>query len=123
MITPVKLGVGGNYGNGKQWISWIALEDAVRIIRRGIENTSWRGPVNVSTPNPVRNKEFVRVLASVLHRPALVPAPALALRVILGEMADALLLSSQRAVPEFLQRANYRFKYENLEQAVHEILS
>jgi uncharacterized protein len=123
MITPVKLGVGGRYGNGRQWISWVALEDVVRILRAAIETPSWRGPVNVASPNPVRNEEFVRVLASVLHRPAFVPAPAFALRIILGEMADALLLSSQRAKPEFLLNANFAFRYENLEQALHDILA
>jgi uncharacterized protein len=123
MVTPVKLGVGGKYGNGKQWVPWIALDDAVRVLHTAIDTPSWRGPVNVSAPNPVRNEDFVKVLASVLHRPAFFPAPAFALRIILGEMANALLLSSQRAKPEFLLNANFAFKYENLEQALHDILA
>jgi uncharacterized protein len=123
MVTPVKLGVGGRYGNGRQWVSWIVLGDVVRILRTAIETPSWRGPVNVSAPNPVRNEEFVRVLASVLHRPAFIPAPAIALRILLGEMADALLLSSQRAKPEFLLNAKYAFRYENLEPALHDLLT
>jgi uncharacterized protein (TIGR01777 family) len=123
MVTPVKLFVGGRYGSGKQWISWITLEDVVGILRAALESPGWSGPVNISTPNPVRNEEFVKVLASVLHRLAILPAPAFALRIILGEMADALLLSSQRAKPQALLSANYSFKYEYLEQALHDILS
>ncbi len=123
MVTPVNLGVGGRYGNGRQWVSWIALQDVVRILRSALESPTWSGPINFSTPNPVRNQEFVKVLASVLHRPAILPAPALALRIILGEMADALLLSSQRAKPEFLLTSNYSFEYEYLEQALHHILA
>jgi uncharacterized protein len=120
---PIKLGVGGRFGNGKQWVSWIALSDVVRIIRGAIENTSWRGPMNVSAPNPVRNEEFVRTIARVLHKPAFLPAPAIALRLALGEMANALLLSSQRAKPEFLMNAGFQFQYEQLEPALREILT
>jgi uncharacterized protein len=122
MARPVKLGVGGRMGSGKQWISWVAMEDVVRILRRAIEDASWRGPVNVASPNPERNEDFVKILASVLHRPAVVPAPRFALRIALGEMADALLLSSQRAKPEFLEKAGFAFRYENLEEAIHDIL-
>jgi uncharacterized protein (TIGR01777 family) len=121
-VRPIKLGVGGRFGNGKQWVSWIALSDVVRVIRTAIDNTSWRGPINVASPNPVRNEEFVRTIARVLHRPAALPAPAFALRFALGEMADALLLSSQRAKPEFLVNAGFQFQYEQLEPALREIL-
>ncbi len=123
MITPIKLGVGGRYGSGKQWISWIALEDVVRVIRHAMEDAAWNGPVNVSAPEPLRNEDFVRVLARTLHRPAIFPAPAFVLRIVLGEMADALLLSSQRAQPEFLIRAGFRFHYENLDHALRAILA
>ena len=123
MITPVKLGMGGRYGTGKQWVSWISLHDAVGILRAALQSPTWTGPINLSTPNPVRNQEFVKILASVLNRPAVFPAPAIALRIILGEMADALLLSSQRAKPEFLLNANYSFTYEYLEQALHDLLA
>ena len=93
MLTPFKFGAGGRLGSGKQWMSWIALEDVVRVLRGAMDDASWNGPVNLVAPEPVRNAEFTRVLASVLHRPAIFPAPALALRLALGEMADALLLS------------------------------
>jgi uncharacterized protein (TIGR01777 family) len=123
MITPIKLGVGGRYGSGKQWISWIALDDVVGVIRRAIEDPAWNEPINVSAPESLRNENFVRVLAGVLDRPAFFPAPAFVLRIVLGEMADALLLSSQRAQPEFLLNAGYRFRYEKLEHALRDILA
>lgn len=123
MLTPFKLGVGGRLGNGEQWMSWIALEDVVGILRGILTNEKLRGAVNVVAPNPVQNSEFTRVLASVLHRPAIFPAPAFALRLALGEMADALLLSSQRARSEQLPALGYAFRFENLEPALHAILA
>jgi hypothetical protein len=122
MLTPFKLGVGGRLGSGKQWMSWVALDDVVAAIRDAIETSSWRGPVNVVAPNPVRNVEFTRVLARALHRPALFPAPAFALRLILGEMADALLLSSQRVVPQKLLDGRFSFRYAELESALRRAL-
>jgi uncharacterized protein len=121
MLTPFRFGAGGRLGSGKQWMSWIALED-VRVLRAAMDDASWNGPVNLVAPEPVRNSEFTRVLASVLNRPAIFPAPALALRLALGEMADALLLSSQRVQPESLARYGYAFRYENLEAALHAVL-
>jgi len=123
MVTPFKLGLGGRMGSGKQWMSWIAMEDVIAVLRAAIVDKSWIGPVNLVAPNPVRNADFVRALASVLHRPAIVPAPAIALRLMLGEMADALLLSSQRVIPQKLQAAGYRFHQEDLEAALRGILS
>jgi len=123
MLTAFKFGAGGRLGSGKQWMSWIALEDAVRVLRAAIDDARWKGPVNIVSPEPVRNSEFTRVLASVLHRPAIFPAPALALRLALGEMADALLLASQRVQPECLQQHGFAFRHENLEQALHAALA
>jgi uncharacterized protein (TIGR01777 family) len=122
MLAPFRLGAGGRLGTGKQWMSWIALGDAVRALRAAIDDARWNGAVNLVSPEPVRNSEFTRVLASVLHRPAIFPAPGLALRLALGEMADALLLSSQRVQPECLQQYGYAFRYENLEAALHAVL-
>jgi uncharacterized protein len=119
MLTPFKFGAGGRLGSGKQWMSWIALDDALRVLRAAIDDARWSGPVNVVSPEPVQNSDFTRVLASVLHRPAIFPAPALALRLALGEMADALLLASQRVQPECLQQYGFAFRYENLEAALH----
>jgi len=122
MIAPFKLGLGGRLGSGKQWMSWIALEDVVAIIRAAIVEKSWSGPFNLVSPSPIQNAEFTHVLASVLHRPAFFAAPAFALRIAMGEMADALLLASQRVQPAKLEAANYRFRQENLEAALFEIL-
>jgi uncharacterized protein (TIGR01777 family) len=122
MLTPFKLGVGGRLGSGKQWISWVALEDVVKVLRTAIDNENVNGPVNVVAPQPVQNSEFTRVLAGVLHRPAVFPAPAFALRLALGQMADALLLSSQRVQPEKLAKISYKFRYETLRPALQAIL-
>jgi hypothetical protein len=123
MLTPFRMGVAGRLGSGKQWMSWIALDDVVGILRDVISNEQASGPVNVVAPNPVQNSEFTRVLASVLHRPAIFPAPAFALRLVLGEMADALLLSSQRVRAERAPAATFPFQYENLESALRAILA
>jgi uncharacterized protein (TIGR01777 family) len=123
MLTPFKFGAGGRLGSGKQWMSWIALEDVVRVLRAAIDDARLNGAVNLVSPEPVRNSDFTRALASVLLRPAIFPAPALALRMALGEMADALLLSSQRVLPKCLQQCGYAFRYENLEAALHAVLA
>jgi uncharacterized protein (TIGR01777 family) len=123
MLTPFKLGLGGRLGTGKQWMSWIALDDVVGVLRGALSNEQVSGPVNVVAPNPVQNSEFTRVLASVLHRPAIFPAPAFALRLALGEMADALLLSSQRVHSERPPTSTYAFRYENLKPALYAILA
>jgi len=122
MLTPFKLGAGGRIGSGKQWMSWVALDDVVGAIRFAIEDASVRGPMNVVAPNPARNADFTRVLARVLRRPAIFPAPAFALRLMLGEMADALLLSSQRVVPQKLSEGGFRFQHAELEAALRHAL-
>jgi uncharacterized protein (TIGR01777 family) len=123
MLTPFKLGVGGRLGSGKQWMSWVTLDDAVGILRVAVENNSARGAINFVAPRPVQNVEFTKVLAKALHRPALFPAPAFALRLAVGEMADALLLSSQRVVPRALEKLGYRFLQPDLTMALAAILT
>ena len=123
MLAPFKLGLGGRLGSGQQWLSWIALEDVVGLLRAAISDEKASGSLNVVAPTPVRNSEFTQVLASVLHRPAIFPAPAFALRLLLGEMADGLLLSSQQVHSERVPAATYHFRYETLEPALHAILS
>lgn len=103
MMMPFKFGAGGKLGSGQQWMSWVTLEDVVGILRFAIENASLRGAINIVSPQPLQNAEFTRVLAKAMHRPALFPAPAFALRLALGEMADALLLSSQRVQPRTIE--------------------
>ena len=99
MLTPFKLGLGGVIGDGQQWMSWITLDDATGVIGCALTDETLRGPVNVVTPQPVTNREFVKTLGRVLRRPAFFPLPAFAARLALGEMSDALLLSSQRVEP------------------------
>jgi uncharacterized protein (TIGR01777 family) len=109
MMTPIKMFVGGRIGSGKQWMSWITLADVVGAVQFALENKFATGAFNCVAPEPVRNSEFIKTTARVLHRPAIFPAPAFALRLMLGEMSDALLLSSQRAVPDKLQLLGYEF--------------
>jgi uncharacterized protein (TIGR01777 family) len=123
MLTPFKLGAGGRLGSGKQWMSWITLEDVVGALRMAVENSSARGPINFVSPNPVHNSEFTKVLAKAVHRPALFPAPAFALRLGLGEMADALLLSSQRVAPRALEKIGYQFLNSDLASALRSIVT
>jgi uncharacterized protein (TIGR01777 family) len=123
MMLPFKIGAGGKLGSGQQWMSWVTLEDVVGILRLAIENASVRGAVNIVSPQPLQNTEFTKVLAKAMHRPALFPAPAFALRLALGEMADALLLSSQRVVPQKLQQLGYRFLRPDLNSALAAILA
>jgi uncharacterized protein (TIGR01777 family) len=122
MLLPFKLGVGGRVGPGQQWMSWVTLKDVVGILRLALENRAVQGAVNVVAPGAVRNAEFTKELARALHRPALFPAPAFALRLALGEMADALLLASQRVVPQRLQQLGYRYLHPDLGVALAEIL-
>ena len=122
MLLPFKLGAGGRLGSGRQWMSWLTLQEAVNIIQFALAAAGLAGPANAVTPNPVRNSEFTKDLANTLRRPALFPAPAFALRLALGEMADALLLSSQKAMPAKLVDSGYRFLQPNLESALAEVL-
>jgi len=118
MLLPFKLGLGGRLGDGSQWMSWIAIEDEVGIIRFALANEAVNGPANLVAPTPVRNAEFTRLLAGMLHRPAIFPAPAFVLRIALGEMADAALLASDRVQPEKILAAGYKFRFEILEPAL-----
>jgi len=103
-------------------MSWITLDDTIAILRLMLENEHIRGPLNVVSPQPVTNVEFTKTLAAALHRPALFPAPAFVLRLVLGEMADALLLSSQRVLPAQLQKLNYAFLHPDLRTACVAVL-
>jgi uncharacterized protein len=132
MLTQFKLGLGGRLGSGKQWMSWVTLEDVVAILRFVIENDSARSAGNISpvmaainivSPQPLQNAEFTKVLAKAVHRPALFPAPAFALRLALGEMADALLLSSQHVLPQALEKLGYRFLHADLTSALAAVLA
>ncbi len=120
MVTPFKLFVGGPLGNGRQWFPWIHRDDVVGMTVWALENPQVRGPLNVTAPNPVTMREFARALGRVLHRPAFVPAPGFALRLLLGEFAGSL-LTGQKAIPEAAQRLGYAWKYPDLEAALRTI--
>lgn len=115
MLTPAKF-AGGSLGNGKQWWSWIALDDVLGAIYHAIAETSLSGPVNFVSRDPITNAGFAKKLGRVIGRPALFPAPAFALRAAMGEMADALLLSSARVKPSKLTESGYRFRFHDLTQ-------
>lgn len=120
MLPAFKLGLGGPLSHGRQYWSWIALEDVNRIILHAITTSSLSGPVNVVAPSPVTNREFTQTLGKVLKRPAFLPVPAFALRLLFGPMADEALLASTRVHPTKLERSGYRFIYPQLEQALQE---
>ena len=122
MLTPFRMGVGGRIGDGKQWMSWIALADVIQGLKFVIEHTSITGPVNFVAPNPVTNSEFTKSLGEAVSRPTLFPMPSFAARLAFGEMADALLLSSAKVEPKRLQESGYRFEFENLRPALGTIL-
>ena len=121
MLLPIKFFVGGKLGPGTQWMSWVSLADVVRAILYALDNDKVRGAVNVVSPAPTQNAEFTKTAARVLHRPAIAPAPVGALRFMLGEMADALLLSSQRVYPERLTSFGYVFENVDLDPTLREI--
>jgi len=118
MALPFKMGAGGRLGSGRQWMSWLTLPEAVGMIRFALSNSGLVGPANAVAPKPIQNADFTRILAKALHRPALFPAPAFALRLAMGEMADALLLVSQRVKPSKLEQAGYRFAQPELAAAL-----
>ena len=122
MLTPFRMGVGGRIGDGKQWMSWIALGDVIQGLKLVIEHNSITGPVNFVAPNPVTNSEFTKSLGEAVSRPTLFPMPSFAARLAFGEMADALLLSSAKVEPKCLQESGYRFEFENLQPALAAIL-
>jgi uncharacterized protein len=117
-----RLGGGGRVGSGRQFWPWVALADVVGAIVHVLEDQTLRGPANVSSPNPLRNAEYTRILGHVLGRPAVIPLPARAARLALGEMADELLLASARMKPERLQKNGYEFRYPQLEGALRHLL-
>ena len=122
MLPPFRLGFGGRLGTGKQYMSWISLEDLVGVIRAALQNDTLTGPVNAVSPLPVTNSAFTAALAATLHRPALFPMPAFAARLAFGEMADALLLASARVEPARLLAAGHIFRHPALPQALLELL-
>lgn len=122
MLTPFRLGLGGTLGSGSQWMSWIHLDDITSMLRWAAENDSVTGAINAASPNPVTNAEFTRTLASVLHRPALLRVPKMALRLAMGEVADHA-TASMRVLPAVAQELGFPFRYPDLRDALQNILA
>ncbi|HSP67555.1 MAG TPA: TIGR01777 family oxidoreductase [Bryobacteraceae bacterium] len=120
MLLPFRLGVGGRLGSGKQWMSWIHIDDLIRLIVFLMKESTVRGVFNATSPFPVTNREFTRALAEAVHRPAIIPVPAFALRLALGEMAEVL-LASQRAIPDAAQRAGFVFEHPDIFTALAQV--
>ena len=122
MLTPFKMGVGGRVGSGKQYMSWIALDDVVGAVEHALATESLQGPVNVVSPNPARNAEFTKALGGVLSRPTIFPLPAFVVKLAFGQMGEELLLGSQRVDSAKLRASGYKFHYPELEAALRRAL-
>ena len=118
MLPLFRLGLGGRLGSGKQWMSWIGMTDAAAATLFAMDTPALAGPLNMTAPEPVTNAQFTRTLARAVHRPAILPAPAFALRLFLGQMANEALLASERAVPARLLTAGFQFAHATLDEAL-----
>jgi uncharacterized protein (TIGR01777 family) len=121
MLPPFKMGVGGRLGDGRQWMSWIHVEDLVSLFRFAMETDSVRGPVNGVAPNPVTNADFTKALGSAVHRPAIFPVPSFGLKMLFGEMSEVL-LDSQRVTPKAAEAAGFRCRFPQLDGALKDLL-
>ena len=122
MLPPFRMGVGGNIGSGRQWMSWIHIHDMVGAVHHILKNDLLQGPVNLVAPKPVTNAEFTKTLASVLSRPAIFPVPAFAAKLLFGQMANEVLLAGQRVEPARLITSGYPFQYSDLRKALEAVV-
>lgn len=122
MLPPFKMALGGPIGDGKQWMSWVHLEDIVGMIRFAINNDAIQGAINGTAPQPVTNKIFSKTLGKALNRPAIFPMPAIMVKLLFGQMGEELLLAGKRVIPEKMTQAGYEFKYPQLENALRDIV-
>jgi len=123
MLFPFRLGLGGKIGNGRQWWSWIHIDDVVSAVMHILRTDFLRGAINITAPNPVTNAEFTRVLASAMKRPAIFAVPGFAAKLAFGEFAEEGILSSARVVPKRLEESGFQFRYAELESALARILA
>jgi uncharacterized protein (TIGR01777 family) len=123
LALPFRFYAGGRLGSGRQYVSWIALDDWMAMVAWALEQNAVTGPLNLTAPQPMTNAQFARVLGRVIHRPAAMPTPAFALRLALGEMADAMILGGQRVLPAKAQALGYQFRYSDLEAALRAVYS
>lgn len=121
MLPPFRLGIGGPIGSGKQWMSWIHIDDVVGLLLHAIREPAIAGPLNATSPAPVRNKEFAQALGAALHRPALLPTPVIGLKLIYGEFAD-ILATGQRVIPAKARQTGYVFRFPDLGDALRDVL-
>jgi len=122
MLGPFKLGAGGRMGQGTQWMSWIHINDLIGIILHCIEHDGIEGPVNGTSPHPVTNQQFTKTLGKVLNRPTFFPMPGAVIKLLMGQMGEELLLTGKKILPKKIQEAGYAFEYENLEQALADVV-
>jgi uncharacterized protein len=122
IMFPFRFGAGGPIGRGEQWMSWVDREDVIRAIEWAIDNPGVRGTYNITAPEPVRNRDFVRALGRAMHRPSIMPTPGFALRLVFGEMADEMLLGGQRVVPARATGEGFTFRYPTLDDSLTHIL-
>jgi uncharacterized protein (TIGR01777 family) len=122
MLPPFYFGVGGPVGSGRQYWPWVHWQDWVDLVRFAIHTPAVTGPLNVTSPHPVTNREFARALGRALHRPAILPAPGFALKLLLGEMADPLVLSGQRAIPARAKQLGFTFGFEDVQETLRRVL-
>ena len=122
MVTPFRFGVGGRLGSGRQWMPWIHLDDLCAMFEFALTQPQVDGPLNGTAPNPVTNADFTRALAHALHRPAILPVPRFAIDLLYGEMAQ-ILFASQRAMPRAAQAAGFKFRFEDVAQALQAVLT
>lgn len=118
MLLPFKLGAGGPMGSGRQWMSWIHLDDEIGILLHAIDDARVSGPINATAPSPARNKDFAKALGRALHRPAFAPMPGFAMKLLFGEMAGVALLTGQRVLPAKAEQTGYRFRHPELDGAL-----
>ncbi len=121
MLVPFRLGIGGKFGNGQQWMPWIHLEDLTALLRFAAQNSSAEGPLNASAPNPITNAEFTHAMAKAVHRPAIMPVPKFALNALLGELAG-FVVGSQRVVPARTQAAGFQFRHPDIGATLRELV-
>ncbi len=122
MLTPFSLGLGGVIGSGKQYMSWISIDDLVNILIFVLNNDSIDGAVNATAPDPATNAEFTKALGSVMNRPTIIPVPEFGIKLLFGEMGERLVIEGARVIPEKLKEAGYKFIYEDLEAALKHAL-
>ena len=123
MVTPFRLGLGGRIGSGRQYMSWVAMDDEVGAILHALDTESLRGPVNATGPNPVRNAEFTRTLGHAVHRPTLLPTPLAPLKVVYGaELVERVLVEGQRVLPAALEASGYTFRHPTLDLALAAVI-